>query len=323
MSSGRAALIVSGVAVVVAACGGGSTSALPASQKATRGPCPAAARAAGPAADASPAGPLGQRRVAFSREDGVYVARTDGTGIRRLTRLPEFEYQPDWSPDGRRLLLRVDGETPDDPRGGVHVVDRDGRGARNLSNRLGVRGGSPDWSPDGKQFAFMGMRRGERFPGIYVARADGSGACRVTADTYEAQYPAWSPDGRKIAFSRVEQGGFDLAVVRLDGGGLRRITSDANDDNYPEWSPDGSRLVFNRTEVGGEAGHLWVVSANGSSARRLLRDAGEPSWSPDGEWLAFDCPQGTCAARADGSARRVILRGLNAGFPAWDPLVER
>jgi TolB protein len=205
----------------------------------------------------------------------------------------------------------------------VNVVDRDGRGARNLTGRRGVRGGSPDWSPDGKQFAFMGRRRGDRYPGIYVARADGSGACRVTADAYEAQYPAWSPDGREIAFSRVDEGDFNLAVVSLDGGGVRRVTSGASDDNYPEWSPDGSRLAFNRTEAGSEVGHLWVISTDRSSARRLLRDAGEPSWAPDGEWLAFNCPQGTCAARADGSARRVILAGLDAGFPAWDPLTER
>ena len=97
------------------------------------------------------------------------------------------------------------------------------------------------------------------------------------------------------------------------------ITNDANDDNYPEWSPDGSRLTFNRTEPGSEAGRLWVVARDGTSPNRLLRDAGEPSWSPDGRWIAFNCPQGACAARADGTRRRVILKGLDAGFPAWDP----
>jgi TolB protein len=198
----------------------------------------------------------------------------------------------------------------------VHVVDRDGGRGRNLTGRLGVRGGSPDWAPNGKRFAFAGMGREERFFGIYVARADGSGACRVTADTYEAQYPAWSPDGRRIAFSRVDEGDFDLALVAPDGTGLRRLTSDDNDDNYPEWSPDGSRLVFNRTEPGNKAGHMWAIAADGAAVRPFLRNAGEPSWSPDGRWLAFNCPQGACVARSDGSARRAILPGLRAGFPA-------
>ena len=161
--------------------------------------------------------PIDRRRLAFTRPNGVYVGRSDGTRIRRLTRLPAFEYQPDWSPDGSRLLLRADGETSDDPAAGVHIVDRDGGRARNLTGRLGVYGGSPDWSPDGAHFAFMGKRSGERFVGIYVARADGSGACRVTRDDYEAQYPAWSPDGREIAFARVEDGGFDLAAVAPNG----------------------------------------------------------------------------------------------------------
>jgi len=259
--------------------------------------------------------PIERRRLAFVRANGVYVGRSDGTRVRRLTRLRGFEYQPDWSPAGRRLLLRVDGETFDDPRSGVHVVDREGGRARNLTGRLGVRGGSPDWSPDGEHFAFAGKLGRDRFFGIYVARADGSGACRVTPAGYEAQYPAWSPDGREIAVARVEGGGFDLAAVAPDGTGMRTITNDADDDNYPEWSPDGSRLVFNRTETGSEAGDLWVVARDGSSPRRLLRDAGEPSWSPDGHWLAFNCPQGSCAARTDGTQRRVILTGLDAGFP--------
>src|SRR5215217_8920969 len=65
-------------------------------------------------------------RVVFVREDGIYPARPDGTQLRKLVELKgAFEYQPDVSPDGRWLALRVD----DGPSPGTWLVASDGTGA--------------------------------------------------------------------------------------------------------------------------------------------------------------------------------------------------
>ena len=50
--------------------------------------------------------PDGSRLAFVSRRSGdeeIYIARADGTGIRRLTKLPGADLGPNWSSDGRRL----------------------------------------------------------------------------------------------------------------------------------------------------------------------------------------------------------------------------
>ena len=70
---------------------------------------------------------LAQRRLVFTREDGTYIARADGAGLRKVLDLEGvFEFQADVSPDGRQLLLRVDDEGP---RQGTWLAGIDGRGS--------------------------------------------------------------------------------------------------------------------------------------------------------------------------------------------------
>ena len=259
---------------------------------------------------------LRARELAFALEDGVYVGRADGTGIRRITDIPGFEYQPDWSSDGTKLLLRVDDESG--RSGGVWSVNADGSDPVDLTLRAGLVGGTPDWSPDATRIAFVGMAPGEERVGIYVMNADGSGPERLTSRRYEAQYPDWSPDGSKIAFTIVENLSFDVFVMNADGSHVRRLTDTPGEDNWPEWSPDGMQIVYSY------GNDLRIMNADGTSAHLLAEDAGEPSWSPDGRWIAFDCgstahPEGgMCAIHPNSTGRTPILGG-RGGFPAWRP----
>jgi large repetitive protein len=255
------------------------------------------------------------RELAFALEDGVYVGSADGSNMRRITDIPGFEYQPNWSSDGTKLLLRVDDESGQS--GGVWSVKADGSDPVDLTKRAGVVGGTPDWSPDATRIAFVGMAPGEERFGIYVMNANGSSPARLTSRRYEAQYPDWSPDGSEIAFTIVENGGFDIVVTDADGSHIQRLTDTPGEDNWPEWSPDGTQIVYSYEN------DLRVMNADGTGAHLLAEDAGEPSWSPDGRWIAFDCAStdqggGMCAIHPDGTGRTPILGG-EGGFPAWRP----
>jgi hypothetical protein len=44
-------------------------------------------------------------RIAFSAgTEDVYVVNADGTGLRRLTTTPGWDFDPSWSPDGRQIV---------------------------------------------------------------------------------------------------------------------------------------------------------------------------------------------------------------------------
>jgi TolB protein len=218
--------------------------------------------------------PLEQRWLAFALSHGVYQAKADGSEMKRLTDIRGFEYQPDWSPDGRKLLLRVDA-AEGKPGGGVYVATVGRTRAVNLSKISGVFGGDPDWSPDGKEIAFVGKRKNEPHFGIYVMNADGSKPKRLAPTDWESQYPDWSPDGRKIVFTGVKNFGFDLYVMNADVSGLTQLTRTPDEENWPTWSPDGKQIVYSFLN------DLRVMNADGSHSR-VLTEGGEPSWSADG-----------------------------------------
>jgi TolB protein len=146
-----------------------------------------------PAQDVWPAWSPDGRTIAFTRtrnfamqsadDNQLYVMNADGSGQRLLTRIVRpIGAPPEWSPDGRRLLLSVD----DSPESEIFVVNADGSGRRRLAD-----GGPPLWSPNGEQIAFVRNRD------VYVMSADGSKQRNLSLDISEpAGSVAWMPAPR-------------------------------------------------------------------------------------------------------------------------------
>jgi Tol biopolymer transport system component len=78
--------------------------------------------------------------IAFDREDGIYVIRPDGTGLRHV--LPDGS-APDWSPDGHRIVFSGTSES-------IFTVREDGSGLRRLR-----RGSQPAFSPNGHEIVYV------------------------------------------------------------------------------------------------------------------------------------------------------------------------
>jgi TolB protein len=99
--------------------------------------------------------------------DALFVMRSDGSGVRRLTEdLPPVSH-PSWSPDGQRIAFNAGSPTDSD----VYLINIDGSGLRKITRNARANF-YPTWSPDGSALAFSSNRDGDW--DIYVMNADGS-----------------------------------------------------------------------------------------------------------------------------------------------------
>lgn len=156
-------------------------------------PLPAAAGAVSPSL--SPDGK--QVAMAYTRDAAgpdsgwnVWIAGSDGSGLRRLTRLGHV-ITAAWSPAGAKIALVVQASVADRTAnsGEIYVVGSDGTGLHRVA-----RGRDPAWSPDGRKLAYTSPKYE-----LAVVDATGGPARIVSRD---AIGPAWSPDGKRLAFTR-------------------------------------------------------------------------------------------------------------------------
>jgi len=223
-----------------------------------------------------------------------------GTGtVEPLTFSSGFDWAPDWSPDGARLVWSRQGV--------LNIVNADGTGLRTFED-LGVENNHPAWSPDGSRIAY------DNGTSIRVFDPDGTGETVLATGIQ----PQWSPDGTKIAFENADETTeSDIFVMNADGSGTVNITREPNKlDREPAWSPDGTRIAFRRLIRSESSGYdLWVMDADGGNAVKILELAGpqlEPLWLPDNRIL-FDHDRAIWSIDLDNGGTLTNLTG-EAGF---------
>ena len=86
----------------------------------------------------------------------------DGGAPLQLTDNDVFDGNPDWSPDGSRLVFTSDRD------GGleIYMMNADGSGTIQLTDD-DVDNGAADWSPDGTRIVFDGFDAERRASGVH------------------------------------------------------------------------------------------------------------------------------------------------------------
>jgi TolB protein len=243
------------------------------------------------------------QEVVYSAAGSLWRQRLDSTTAVQLTDGPGYDYQPDWSPDGRSIVYAS-------YQGGaleLRLLD-----LATLTSRQLTHGGAvnlePRWSPDGTRIAFVSTAYHKRFH-IFIAEVTAAGLApplRLTGETRSAlpRYyyspfdhelsPAWSRDGRSIIYVSNRghihgTGGFWMMEAR-PGAEAREIHYEETSWRArPDVSPDGTRLLYS-SYLGRNWHQLWLLPVGGGDALPISYgefDAVGARWSPDGRLIAF------------------------------------
>ncbi|TDE90059.1 biopolymer transporter Tol [Occultella glacieicola] len=231
------------------------------------------------------------------------------TGERRLVYESSallFE-APNWTPDGKHLLVNAEGLLYRLPIDGGHLAEIPLGGIPPINNDHVL-------SPDGET--------------VYVSADDGhlyaipfaTGLPRRVSNDHGDDFRHFlhgvSPDGETLAYIglRTEAGGAvttNVFTLPVSGGEDTQLTDDPFPNDGSEYSTDGRLIYFNSERASANPGHaqLFRMSTDGSSVEQLTHDERVnwfPHVSPDGERIVYvSFPPGTIGHPAD---HDVIIR---------------
>src|SRR5579859_1591019 len=256
------------------------------------------------------------REVVYSMAGSLWRQQLDSKIAQQLTDGSGYDYQPDWSPDGKRVVyVSYQNDAMElwllDLAAGKSVELTSG-GAVNVE---------PRWSPDGKRIVFVSTLYNKRF---HIFRADINdgklqNVVRLTGETksdlpryYYSAFdteinPVWTRDGKEILFVSNRghihgTGGFWRMRAEPGAVAWEIHYEETNWKARADISPDGSRLVYS-SYLGRQWHQLWVMPANGGDASPISYgdwDETNARWSPNGKLLAF-------VSNRDGNTRLWVM----------------
>jgi len=222
-------------------------------------------------------------------EGGLFVVPAVG-GDGQERKISNFGYDPQWSPEGSRILFRATHFSPDNS---FYVVGLDGGLPQPIlseffaTHRLdSAAAAAAAWHPDGKRIS-ISIWNITPVPEFWTVMIGGPEGVRTEIDqAVSAQLVSaaadlsvaaqlidfkfrWAPSGDSIYFERTIRGARNLWKMTIDratlrGTSIERLTTGAGADTELALSPDGTKLAFTSKSVHVAA---WMFPFNASSGR--------------------------------------------------------
>jgi TolB protein len=210
----------------------------------------------------------------------IYVINADGSGLRRLSSVNQYQNSPTWSPDGKRIAFSRGGSNTDYD---LYVMETEGGHVVQLTDGPGNEL-EPHWSPDGTSIVYAAsIQQDQALTDLFTVRADGTDVRQLTKTPSFESSPRWSPDGKRIAFVRAAGQGrpASIEVMDVETGSEGTLFNCIDCLLDVSWSPDGTKIVF--TRLRNSAWGVWAMNADGTDAHRI--DTGSlqaacASWQP-------------------------------------------
>ena len=242
------------------------------------------------------------REVAYSMGGSLWRQKIDSGSAQQLTAGKGYDYQPDWSPDGRYIVYTSgSGEglelwLLDLKSGASHPLTHDG--AVSLE---------PRWSPDGRRILYVSTSYNRHFhvfvgdfrDGVleHVTRLTGENKSTLPRYYYSAYdheiNPTWTRDGAAVVYvsnrDRIHGTGGIWEMPAVPGAVARELHyEETNWQARPDFSPDGKRMVYS-SYLGRNSLQLWLMPGTGGAPFPVSYgdwDETGARWSPDGTQIA-------------------------------------
>jgi hypothetical protein len=189
------------------------------------------------------------RRVAGEideKETQVWQYDLSRETLTRFTFEGNYNANPVWTPDGKRIAFRSNKEGPLN----LFWQLADGSGGQERLTTSEYTQGPSSWSRDGQLLAFIEVNPTTGYD-IWVLRlgdpSAGSGQVRKAQPFLRTPFlesaPQFSPDGRWLAYISDESGHREIYVQPYPGpGGKWQISTEGGTE--PVWNPNGRELFY-------------------------------------------------------------------------------
>jgi Tol biopolymer transport system component len=227
---------------------------------------------------------------------------------RELGRLEQVR-RPNWSPDGKSILINAWDEARQDDgyHGGLYLISVQ---SGDVSHVLDVPDGTgwwygfeAEWSADGKAIIYSQYNEDSNEGRLVWRELQSGGERELYRDScLTARILDLHPDGGHLLFGLADppignpatiQGGGRLMVMDLETGDTRELLAlrDAGVVGSVQWAPDGETVLYGTREMNEET-DLWRVDAAGGEPEKLWTFAegqfgGRFAVSPDGGRIAL------------------------------------
>ncbi len=240
----------------------------------------------------------------------LVIINSDGSGRTVVLAADAVIEAPNWTPDGRHLIINAGGELWRVAVDGGEVVRIDTGALRDINNDHVL-------SPDGRTIYFS-----ENDGHLYAVPIGGGRPRRVSnvhAEPHHYYLHGISPDGQTLAYVAVEgpagQKRINLFTIPAAGGPDTRLSDVDYPNDGPEYSPDGKWIYFSSERAAKVPGHAqcFRMRPDGTGIEQLTFDERVnwfPHVSPDGRSVVFiSYPPGTTGHPPN---KDVILRFMAA-----------
>ena len=216
------------------------------------------------------------------QDSSLYTINADGTGMQQLTPAPGSDFEPSWSPDGKRIAFT----SVRDGFKQIYALDVSSLAITRLTDTsAAIESSQPSWSRDGTKITYTVKRVGTYQ--VWTMTDTGQENLQLARSGQDLWdfLPIWSIDGKTVFFNQRRPGPIRPWLMKIDSENLEQAPTRLN---FPtpiedvDFSSDGLCLAFEGMDNEGNR-DIYFMTVTGSGRTRLTNDPKvdfDPVWRP-------------------------------------------